>query len=343
MITITTFLACEHNGVHVLDGQQIQPNCTSKCTCQRGTFVCEAQTCLLDGPTCVISGDPHYQTYDLRYFDFQGNCEYVVSRPCNSNEFIVSVQNKAHNERVSCADQVTVTVGGLTIVLGRGNGGTVTIDGVLQANTGDGVIAENSEVQVLRSGGHPNVIFPIHGVRVFWDGLYRVEITVSKKWQGRLCGLCGNYNGHIQDDNQSPVGLSVTSVNDFANSWIVGNSAGCSSPDNRDAQRGCNTTALRNGAARSCGIFDGDYFKACNTVLNPEFYRRNCLTDVCACNAEDRRECYCESLAAYAAACAAKGIALPDWRAHYKCRKYKVMLNFVHFIFYIHCSSVAIM
>jgi len=323
MITTLYFLACEHNGVFVLDGQHIQPNCTSKCTCQRGTFVCEAQTCLLDGPTCVIAGDPHYQTYDLRYYDFQGSCEYTVSRPCGSNEFSVSVRNQAHNELVSCADQVTVTGGGLTVVLG--NGGTITIDGVLQANTGDGVIAENSEIQVLRSGGHANVIFPTHGVRVFYDGLYRVEVTVSTRWQGRLCGLCGNYNDNDADDNLSPAGMPIRNVNDFALSWVVGNAANCdNAPNPAFATRGCDTPARISGAQLACEVLLGDFFSACHSTLDPEEYRRNCIVDMCACNEEDREQCYCESLAAYAAGCAARGVALPDWRERFNCRKYKI-------------------
>ena len=215
---------------------------------------------------------------------------------------------------------MTVKGGGLTIVLGRGNGGMITIDGVLQANKGDGIIRENSVVQVLRTGGHPNVLFPTHGVRVFFDGLYRVEVTVSKKWQGRLCGLCGNYNGNDDDDNQNPGGMALTDPNDFGNSWIVGNSAGCNAP-NTDIRRIC-PSALRVGVARACSVFTGDFFSTCNALVDPAPYRLNCIFDTCGCNAEDRKECYCESLAAYAAVCAARGVALPDWRAKYRCRKY---------------------
>jgi len=64
------------------------------------------------------------------------------------------------------------------------------------------------------------------------------------------------------------------------------------------------------------------FFSACNGMVDPLPFLRNCVIDVCGCNAEDRKECYCESLATYASACAAKGVALPDWRTRYQCRKY---------------------
>jgi len=317
VIFFVCYLACVHNGVFVLDGQLIQLNCSTKCTCQNRELICEPQSCLIDGPTCVISGDPHYQTFDLRYFDFQGDCEYTVSRPCGSNEFDISVRNEAHNEKVSCPDQVTVRGGGLTILLGRGFGGTVTIDGVLQPNTGDGIIAQNDEARILRTGGHPNIIFPTHGVRVFFDGLYRVEITVSSKWQGQLCGLCGNYNGNPADDNQSPAGVALVDSNALGNSWLVGDPTGCNTPPIRSL---CDGT-IRTAGITMCSTMQDQFFSACNPAVDPIPFMRNCIIDVCGCNADDRKECYCESLATYAAACAAKGVALPDWRTHYQCRK----------------------
>lgn len=318
---ISWHLACIQNNTFVPDGQQIQRHCTTKCTCKNQEFDCVEQTCLLDGPTCVISGDPHYQTFDLRYFSFVGDCEYVVSRPCNNDSFIISVRNSLHNDS-AFADQVTVQGAGITIVLGRGNGGTITIDGNLQDSTVDGVIKKNGDVQVIQSGGHPNVIFPQLGVRVTWNGLYRVEITVSTRWRNQLCGLCGNYNDDFGDDNIGPDGTEYTNresrIEDFANSWIVGSPIGCQfslselcSPDEAG------------GAQVRCGELRGSFFSVCNQVVSPSGFIDNCIIDICNCNEDDVDECYCNSLATYAAACAAAGVILPDWRGFYECCKCK--------------------
>jgi len=309
----------------VPNGQQIQMNCSTKCTCRNQNFVCEKQTCLLNGPTCVIYGDPHYQTFDLRSLNSIGTCEYVVAKPRLSDEFVVSVRNAAHNSNSTRADQVTVEGGGLRVVLGRSDdGGTITIDGIMQANTGDGIIGENDDVQVLRTGGHPNVIFPTHGVRVFFDGLYRVEVTVSTRWQGQLGGLCGNYNGDPRDDTIGADGTvfnnDENSVNAFINTWVVGGDVtGCDAP----LPPLCGPD--ENGGAQStCRALTGSFFEACNDVVNPREFQVNCISDQCNCNADDVDNCFCESLSTYAAACAAKGVALPNWRTFFRCRKYNI-------------------
>ena len=79
-----------------------------------------SQTCIAKGATCFTSGDPHYQTFDLCYFDFQGDYKYTPTIPCGTNNFTITVRNSAYNQFVSYANQVTIMVpGSHTIVLVR--------------------------------------------------------------------------------------------------------------------------------------------------------------------------------------------------------------------------------
>ena len=313
MFLFLTHVVCSYMGVQYNEGDYITPNCSSRCVCRDRHFVCQPQLCITDGPTCQAYGDPHYHTFDARYFNFQGTCEYVLAKSCNSSEFSVIVTNTAHNQYVSCTDTVRVVVPNenLNILLGRGGGGTVTINDILQISNGDGVILHSGGVEVARIGGRPHVIISSLGIRISWDGLYRAEVTVSMRWRGNLCGLCGNYNGDPNDDFQTPDGSVVSSANDFGLSWVVNNNVG-DSCSGLTPLTPCSTDVM-DEARRRCAVLREEHFSACNDILNPTTFIESCIFDYCHCNVNDREECYCNSLSTYAGACGANSIVLSNW------------------------------
>jgi len=215
---------------------------------------------------------------------------------------------------VSCTDAVRVVVPGenLDILLGRGGGGTVTINGRLHTNSGDEVILTSGGVEIVRVGGRPNVILTELGVRVSWDGLYRVEVTVSTNWRGRLCGLCGNYNGDPDDDFLAPNGYLETSPNVFGLSWLWNNGThntcgGLVAPDS------CPDHLMEEATLR-CGAMTGDLFRACNDMLNASTFVVSCVFDYCYGSEALREGFLYNSIATYASACAKVGVVIPGWR-----------------------------
>jgi len=227
---------------------------------------------------------------------------------------------------VSCTDTVRVVVPGenLDILLGRGGGGTVTINGIPQTNNGDDVILTSGEVEVVRVGGRPHVTLRVSGVKVTWDGLYRVEVTVSESWWGRLCGLCGNYNGDASDDFMTPDGSVVTSPDAFAPTWLVANTTrdGCAGLAPLEP---CPADVMAT-AQMKCNEMQSNNFTLCNSVLDVTSYINDCVYDYCHCNEADRPDCYCNNLAAYASACASNGVVIPNWRRDLMCRKLHIIL-----------------
>ena len=285
------------------------------------------QECIYVGQS-TINGDPHYLTYDEFWHHFQGTCEYIITKLCESDKFSISAKNDGHNGRqVSCVSQVTVTIPdqNLKIILGRGRPGTITINNNMITDNRDGIYYNNEHgVKVERIGGHPYVYLTTHGVRLFWNGLYGIQIDVASRLRGRLCGLLGNYNGDPADDLMLPNGNIVTSVDDFGNSWLVSSAIpGCTGVGKRDAQGipACsnNSTVIAQARTR-CNVTRQGPFSPCNSVVDPMSFIQNCEFDYCCCSDQEREDCYCDNLAIYAAACAKAGRPPSNWRSLY-CRE----------------------
>ena len=300
-------------------GTQIQPNCSTRCIYQNREFQCEEQACFAAGLTCYAYGDPHYRTYDLQHYDFQGDCEYILTTPCDSDEFTVVVGNVAKSTISSITQVVRISVPGegLEIVLGSGNGGIVTIDGTTYLDTGDGSLLLSGGVEVVRSGGHPHVLLGTQGIKIFWDGVNRVEVTVSTSWQGRLCGLCGNYNNDATDDFIGPDSQQISNANEFVASWATGNTSSCGTLTQALPCLG----ATRSVATARCEALQSDLFAPCHSTVDPQPFINDCIDDYCIyCDEANRDDCLCYTLSTYASVCSTAGILLPNWRELY-CRK----------------------
>lgn len=50
------------------------------------------------------------------------------------------------------------------------------------------------------------------GVRLVWDGISFLEVSVPAKYKGKVCGLCGNFNSLSRDDMTTRRGRVFTLI-----------------------------------------------------------------------------------------------------------------------------------
>ncbi|KAI4873588.1 hypothetical protein NFI96_003512 [Prochilodus magdalenae] len=273
---------------------------------------------------CWAMGDPHYRTFDGRYYDFMGACTYIITKNCDSNSslpyFEVLVQNENRGDiLVSYVGIVTVTVGGITITIDRSQKGRVRVDHTFWTLP---LQISEPEINVSQSGLSVT-IQTYFGLTVQFDWDTYLLVTLPATFKSKVCGLCGNFNGNLDDDLGTPYNMQAPSVEEFGISWKVPNMTDC--VDIADGRSGiplsCDIETLKLWEGeQDCGLLnrtsDGP-FSGCYAVIDPNVYMQNCLFDTCMTGG--LRLYLCKALEVYAAACQRAGVLLTDWREAAKC------------------------
>jgi hypothetical protein len=61
----------------------------------------EICTFVIGDGVCTVYGDPHYRTFDGKYYSFQGSCKYQLAADCVGHTFSIRVTNDARGTRTS--------------------------------------------------------------------------------------------------------------------------------------------------------------------------------------------------------------------------------------------------
>ncbi|XP_058385581.1 kielin/chordin-like protein isoform X6 [Diceros bicornis minor] len=330
--------SCTYQGREVASGERWAVDACTSCSCVAGTVRCQSQRCppLSCGPdkapalspgsccprclprpaSCMAFGDPHYRTFDGRLLHFQGSCSYVLARDCRGGDFSVHVTNDDRGRSgVAWTQEVTVLLEDVAVRLLQG--GAVTVDGRPVALP---LLREPLLYVELR--GRTVILHAQPGLQVLWDGQSQVEVSVPGSYRGRICGLCGDFNGFAQDDLRGPEGLLLSTEAAFGNSWQVPEGPGpgrpCSKGREVDPCRAAGYRARREANAR-CGVLKSSPFSRCHAVVPPEPFFAACVYDLCACGPGSLADaCLCDALEAYASHCRRAGV-MPAWRGPTLC------------------------
>ncbi|KAG8563914.1 hypothetical protein GDO81_016249 [Engystomops pustulosus] len=291
---------CVHNKDIYPHGTKVKVDCNT-CLCQRGKWTCTNAVCY---GTCSIYGNGHYVTFDEKFYDFDGNCEFVAAQDyCGPNHstgnFSIITENiPCGTTGVTCSKSIKVFLGKTVLKFA---------DKHIEETVGEGV----KDVQYLtREVGIYLVIETSNGILLIWDRKTTIFIKVSPAYKGKLCGLCGNFDDISQNDFTTSHMLQVTDVLEFGNSWKVDSSC----PDATDIVNPCSQNPHRHSwSEKQCGLIKSEVFKVCHSKVDPKPFYEACVNDACSCDSGGDCECFCTAVAAYAQECT-KAEACVYWR-----------------------------
>ncbi|XP_075609145.1 LOW QUALITY PROTEIN: mucin-5AC [Balearica regulorum gibbericeps] len=308
---------CTYEGETYAPGASFSSKCRS-CTCAGGEWSCVTQSC---PGTCSIEGGSHISTFDEKYYSFFGDCSYVLTKLCDSNEFTVlgDIHKCGLTDTETCLKGIAVSLsGGQTNIVIQPSG-SVFVNMIYTQ-----LPFSAANVTIFRSSSFFIILQTTFGLQlqVQLVPLMQLFIDLDPSHKGQTCGLCGNFNDMQTDDFKTTSGVIEGTSAAFGNTWKT--RADC--PDAKNTFENPCTVSIQNDqyAQHWCGLLSDTTgpFAECHSTVNPEVYQKNCMFDTCNC--EKSEDCMCAALSSYVRACAAKGVLLPGWRSK-ACTKYTTL------------------
>ncbi|XP_058622662.1 mucin-2 isoform X2 [Onychostoma macrolepis] len=133
--------------------------------------------------------------------------------------------------------------------------------------------------------------------------------SITLLFGGKVCGLCGNFDGNANNDFMKHNGEVVTDPEDFGDSWKM--DPYC--PDLKNMIYLKENQHWSVWAEKQCSIITSDVFKDCHALVDSGPYYDACVRDTCKCEGGSDVG-FCTAVAAYAAECRKKG-ACVTWRS----------------------------
>ncbi|KAF3836691.1 hypothetical protein F7725_004155 [Dissostichus mawsoni] len=291
-------------------------DCQLKCRCNAPFMTCSTFDCppmheckLQEGelgcyPTgsqdCVVSGDPHYNTFDKKFYTFMGTCTYTLARTCKNN----TVEAKNEERGVSGASylrKLYVTVNGVTVTLMKSRRTLVNGLRVALPNSPSPLIT------ISLAGQYITLKTPF-GLRVRWDGNHYAQISVPSSYYDQMCGLCGDYDGKPDNDFTKPDGVLVGNVNDFGNSWQTKEDEDDTCTPGTKPDPDCDPKLEAEVVKpEKCGKIKDPAgpFRECISKVDPTPFFQSCVYDMCRFNGQ--QHVLCDQLQAYTDVCQSAG------------------------------------
>lgn len=189
---------------------------------------------------------------------------------------------------------------------------------------------DNGKVTLTQSGLSV-VVGTDFGLVVQYNWQQYLAITVPTEFAGKMCGLCGNFNGKPEDDLTTPSGVIVKDPQDMGTSWkvpgVVGE-ANCLDmcPDQcQDCKLEYVQQLEYEIICRALAEVMDTEFGACDALFHPKDYLYNCMFELC--HGVPMKKYYCDTLQLYSDTCQRAGFPGQDWRDANKCRKYTIFIT----------------
>ncbi|XP_037694226.1 mucin-2 [Choloepus didactylus] len=269
---------------------------------------------------CTGWGDPHFRTFDGLYYNYQGNCTYVLVEEVTPtvDSFGVYIDNYHcdTNDKVSCPRTIIVRHETQEVLVK-----TIQMMPMkMQVQINKQVVAlpyKKYGLQVYESGINYVVDIPELGALISYNGLSFSIRLPYRLFGNNTKGQCGTCTNDTADDCVLPSGETVDNCELAADSWMVNDPSKPHCPHSSFTTRRPSVSSpvsTRSPCTPSplCELIKDSLFAQCHRLVPPDHYYEACVFDSCWVPGAGLE---CASLQTYASLCAQEK-ACVDWRNH---------------------------
>ncbi|KAM6159449.1 mucin-6 [Rhynchocyon petersi] len=249
---------------------------------------------------CSTWGPGRFSTFDGHVYNFSGTCNYVFAAICKEASSTFSVQLRRGPEGTTA--RIIVELGPSAVTVQKGK---ISIKDV-------GVVSppySSNGLQITPFGQNTRLVAKQQELEleVLWGPDGYVMVLVEKKYMGKTCGLCGNFDGEKTNEFLNEDG-KLLDVHKYVALQRLD-----------DPNEICAYEPIPRPRSQQ-----GEHIQTCSQLLSlvaPECtvprepFLHSCQGDMVACARPGRRNCSCATLSEFSRQCSMAGQPVRSWRA----------------------------
>ncbi|XP_023987358.1 mucin-6 [Physeter macrocephalus] len=253
----------------------------------------------VDRGWCSTWGAGHFSTFDGHVYDFSGTCNYVFAAMCKDASSTFSVQLRRGPS------------GNISRVIVELGASVVTVQTAVVSVKDVGVVSlpyTSNGLQITPFGQSVRLVAKQLELElvVMWGPGAHLMVLVEKKHMGKMCGLCGNFDGEKTNEFLSEDGQLLEPPKYAALQKL-------DDPNEICAYEAIPSPRVPQAAnAQACIQLLTLVSPECNVPKEP--FLLSCQADMAACAQPGRHHCSCATLSEYSRQCSMAGQPVNSWR-----------------------------
>ncbi|XP_041337052.1 mucin-6 [Pyrgilauda ruficollis] len=144
---------------------------------------------ILSKDSCSTWGGGHFSTFDKYQYDFTGTCNYIFATVCDETSPDFNIQfRRGLDKKIA---RIIIELGPSVVIVEKGSISVRSVGVVQLPYTSNGV-------QIAPYGRNIRLVAKLMEMElvVMWNNDDYLMVLAEKKYMGKTCGMCGNYDGY---------------------------------------------------------------------------------------------------------------------------------------------------